>query len=149
MVRYHERKLGEGGKEQEYYQWIGHRYEERRHEVVQQRALLVLLAFVHILSGVALEAIESEAEEQYAAEYLQAELILRLVDEFHDEAHAEACDKCIEQVAGSSSQSCYETIPPTFIKCALHAQHANRPHRRGADDSYNHTLDDDVKKVKW
>ena len=74
-----------------------------------------------ILAGVTLEAVKAEAEQQYATENLQKELILRRIYKLHHEAHAKACKQCIEQVAGGRSETGDKAIPPALVKRTLYA----------------------------
>ena len=84
------------GKEKEYYKRIGHSDEKCRHEIMEQGSLLILLTLMHFLARIALETVPSETKEQHAAEYLQEEFILRRINEFHDETHAETSNQGIE-----------------------------------------------------
>ena len=121
MIRYNKGKLRESGKKQEYYQRVGYRHEKRRDKIVYQRTLLVLLTLMNILAGVALEAVETEAEQQHATENLQKELILRRIYKLHHETHAKACKQCIEQVTGGRSETGNKAIPPALVKRTLYA----------------------------
>ena len=126
-VGHHEGKLGEGGHEEEHDERIRQGDKECRYAVVPERALLVA-ALVHVLGGIALEAIDAEDQEQQAAEYLQVELVLGVVDEIHHKAHSQAREERIDDVAASRPNTRHETKPTPLVQSALDTQDADRSH---------------------
>ena len=117
-VGHHEGKLGEGGHEEEHDERIAQRHQECRDAIVPERALLVA-ALVHVLGGIALEAIDAKHQQQDAAKYLQIELVLRIVDEIHHKTHTQTREQSVHDVATCRAQARHETIPATLVQSAL------------------------------
>ena len=117
-VGHHECKLGEGGHEEEHDERIAQRHQECRDAIVPERALLVA-ALVHVLGGIALEAIDAKHQQQDAAKYLQIELVLRIVDEIHHKTHTQTREQSVHDVATCRAQARHETIPAALVQSAL------------------------------
>ena len=98
MVGYDEGKLSIGCHEKKHYQRITQGDEESCQGVLPQGAFLVR-AFVSVLHWVGLEAEHTEQEQQAASQNLQIELVLGIVNEVHNEAHAQASYQSIDYVA--------------------------------------------------
>ena len=145
-IGHHEGKLGEGRHEEEHDERIRQRDEERRQGIVEKRALLVA-ASMHILGRIALEAIDTEDQKKQTAEYLEIKLVLRIVDEIHHKAHTQARKERIHDVAASSTDARHETIPTPLVQGALNTQDADRPHRSRGNNTYDNTLENEIKNV--
>ncbi len=145
-IGHHKGKLGEGCHEEEHDKRIGQGDEERRNAVVQERALLVA-ALVHVLGGIALEAIDAEHQEQETSEDLEVELVLGVVDNIHHEAHTQASEQGIHNVAACCSHTSHETIPTPFVQSALNTQDAHGPHRGGGKNTYDNSLENEIKNI--
>ena len=146
-IRHHEGKLGKGGHEEEDDERIAQRYQESRDGIVGKGTLLVA-ALVHVLGRIALEAIDTEDEEHYAAENLEDELVLRIVHEIHHEAHTQAREKRIDDVAASCTDTRYETIPSPLVQGSLNTKDAHRTHRSRGNHTDKNSLEYKVKDVK-
>ena len=145
-IGHHEGKLSEGRHEEEHDERIGQRDEECRDAVVQQRALLVA-ALVHVLGRIALEAIDTENQKKQAAENLKIKLVLRIVDEIHHETHAQTCEERIHDVAASGTDARHKTIPTPLVQGALNTQYAHRSHWSRGNNTYDNTLENEIKNV--
>ena len=145
-VGHHEGKLSEGRHEEEHDERIGQRDEERRDAIVQQRALLVA-ALVHVLGRIALEAIDTEGQKKETTENLKIELVLRIVDEIHHKAHAKSCEERIHDVTASGTDARHETIPTPLVQGALNTQYTHRSHRSRGNNTYDNTLENEIKNV--
>ena len=117
-IRHHEGKLGKGGHEEEDDERIAQRYQESRDGIVGKGTLLVA-ALVHVLGGIALEAIDAKHQQQDAAKYLQIELVLRIVDEIHHKTHTQTREQSVHDVATCRAQARHETIPAALVQSAL------------------------------
>jgi len=148
VLGYDESELGKGCHEKKHDEGVGEGDYKGGDEVVEQGALLFLLAGVHLLAGVGVETVQAEAEEQYGAEYLQEELILGVVDEVHYETHAEACDEGVDEIGEGCTETRDEAIPASFVEGTLYAEHADRPHRGRTEYADYQSLDDDVEEVE-
>lgn len=146
-IRHHEGKLGKGGHEEEDDERIAQRYQESRDGIVGKGTLLVA-ALVHVLGRIAPEAIDAEDEEHHAAENLEDELVLRIVHEIHHEAHTQAREKRIDDVAASCTDTRYETIPSPLVQGSLNTKDAHRTHRSRGNHTDKNSLEYKVKDVK-
>ena len=117
-IRYDESKLREGGHEEEHDERIGEGDEKGRQAVVEQCALLVA-ALVHILHRIALEAINTEYQQQDTSKNLKIELVLGIVDKIHHKTHTQTREHGIHDVAASSADACHKTIPAPLVQSAL------------------------------
>lgn len=146
-IRHHEGKLGKGGHEEEDDERIAQRYQESRDGIVGKGTLLVA-ALVHVLGRIAPEAIDAEDEEHYAAENLEDELVLRIVHEIHHEAHTQAREKRIDDVAARCTYTRDETIPSPLVQGSLNTKDTYRPHRSRGNHTDKNSLEYKVKDVK-
>ena len=141
-----EGKLGEGGHEQEHDEGIGQRDKERRQPIMEERALLVA-ALVHVAGRIALEAIDAKYKQEQTSEDLEIELVLGIVDEIHHKAHSQSREKRIHDVAAGSAHTGHETIPTPLVQRALDTQDAYRSHRGGGNNTYDNSLEYEIKNI--
>ena len=124
----HKGKLGKRSHKEEYDERIAERNQERRNAVMQKRALLIA-RLVHILHRIALEAINTEYQQQDTSKNLKIELVLGIIYKIHHKTHAQACKQSIYNVAACGTHTCYKPIPATLVECTLDAKDAYRTHR--------------------
>ena len=143
MVGQHKCKLGVHGYKQEDDERIRERYQERRPRVVPEGALL-FSTLVHLLRGVGVVSVPSEAQQQYATTYLQIEPVLVVSDKVHYKRHTETGYRSIYDVACRSTQSCGKTEPSSLVQCSLYAENANWPHWSAGNHTDQHPFEDEV-----
>ncbi len=146
MLRYDKSELGESRHKEENYQRIGKRNEKCRHAIVYQRALLVA-ADMDFLCRVGTVTVYSESHKHYAAGYLQDEAVVVVVNQVHNEAHAEARYQRINEIAYRSPYACDKSVPTPLVQGTLYAEHPDRAHRSRCDDADKHPLENPVKYV--
>ena len=112
------------------------------------KSTLLVAALVHVLGRIALEAIDAEDEEHHAAENLEDELVLRIVHEIHHEAHTQAREKRIDNVAARCTDTRHETIPSPLVQGSLNTKDAHRTHRGRGNHTDKNSLENKVKDVK-
>lgn len=115
-----------------------------------ERTFLVR-AFVGVLHRVRFEAIDAENKQHDRAGYLQQIFVVFIIDEVHDETHAESGKQSVENIARCGSHSRDETKPAAFVQSALNAQYSDRTHRSRSYYTNEYALDNAVKNIymKW
>ena len=111
-----------------------------------ERAFLVR-ALVCVLHRVRFEAVDAENKQHDRAWYLQQVFVVLVIDEVHDETHAEAGNQSVENVARCGSHSRDETKPAAFVQSALNTQYSDRTHRSRSYYANEYALDNAVKNI--
>ena len=146
MVGDDEGKLGEKTHEKEDDEGVGEGDQEGGHAIVHECAF-VGAALVHVLRGVGAPADDAEGEQHDAARELQPELVLLVVDDVHDEAHACSGDEGVDDVADGCPDAGDEAIPPSLVQGALHTKDAHRPHGSGGNHADEDALEHEIDNV--
>ena len=112
--------------------------------VVHQGTLLLFLALVNVLGGVASVAINTKDEQEHTAAYLEQEFVLGVADEVHDKAHAQSGEERIDNVAHHGTYAGHKAVPTAFVQRALYAEHAYRSHWGRSEYTDKQAFDDKI-----
>ena len=114
---------------------IRERQQKPCHAIMYQCSLLSSAA-VHILSWVRAEWVDAEQQKHYTSKNLKEKLILAVADQVHNKTHSQASKQGIDDIACSSTDARYKTLPTTFIQCSLYTEYAYRSDRSWGQDAY-------------
>ena len=147
MFRYDKAEPGKEGQEENDDEGIADRNGKPREHVVPQRtspsACLVGLCRLAVVR------VCTEAEEQDAAEQLKVVDGGGALDEVHDEAHAEARNQSIDEVAQGSPDASCKAVPAPLVEGTLHRKDPDGSHRRTCHDSDHHAPHREVNGIDW
>ena len=117
-IGHHKGKLCKRSHKEEYDERIAERNQKRSNAVMQKRALLIA-RLVHILHRIALEAIDTEYQQQDTSKNLKIELVLGVIHKVHHKTHTETRKERINNIAQRSTDTRNETIPAALVQSAL------------------------------
>ena len=90
----------------------------------------VFPTLVHVLRRIAPITVDPEDKQQQTTGDLHDELIFRIGDKVHHEAHPKAGDQCIDNVRNGCAYASDEAIPSALVQRALDTENTDWAHGR-------------------